>query len=173
MSAKSMLQALLAHRRWAMARIFEAAERLDDAHYRDDSGYGHGSLHTILFHVLRVDHMWRNVAAGPEQRFTPLEPEAYPDLASLRAAWEQEDSALADFVDGLSEEQIGSPAHIRNLQGDLYSAALSTPLIQLIMHGHQHRTEAAQILTAHGQTPDNLDFIFTPGLLQPITAVAL
>jgi len=34
MSAKSMLQALLTHRRWAMARIFDAAARVSDAQYR-------------------------------------------------------------------------------------------------------------------------------------------
>ncbi len=170
MSAKSMLQALLVHRRWAMARIFDAAARVSDAQYHEHSGYGHGSLHTICFHVLRVDHVWRNVAAGPEQAFTPLQPEAYPDLAGLRAAWEQEDAALAAFVDGLSEAQLAATTRIRDWQGNLHSTALSTPLLQLIMHGHQHRTEAAQILTAHGQSPDNLDFIFTPDLLQPITA---
>lgn len=53
MQRKTLLLQALAHRRWAMERIFTAAGELSDEQYRADAGTSHGSFHALLFHVLR------------------------------------------------------------------------------------------------------------------------
>lgn len=168
MPAKAIFEALLTHRRWAMARIFDAAARLSEQQYQAENSHSHGNLHALLCHVLRVDNIWRNVVATPLQPFKPLAPEAYPDLASVRAAWEQEDQALAAFLAGLTDETLGGRIPVRDPQsGDIQTTASTTPLVQIFMHGMQHWTEAAAILTGYGQSPGNLDFVYTEGVFEP------
>jgi uncharacterized damage-inducible protein DinB len=168
MSAKTIFEALLTHRRWAMARIFDAAALLSEEQYRAETGHSHGNLHALFCHVLRVDNIWRNVVTTPAQPFRPLAPEAYPDLASVRAAWEQEDQALAGFVAGLSDDALAGRIPVRDPRsGSIETTASTTPLVQLFMHGMQHRTEAAMILSGLGHSPGDLDFVYTEGLFEP------
>ena len=168
MPAKAIFEALLSHRRWTTARIFDAAARLSEQQYRAQSDYSHGSMHALLCHMLRVDNIWRNVIATPLQPFKPLAPEAYPDLASVRAAWEQEDQALAAFVASLTDEVLGGRIPVRDPRsGAVQTTASTTPLVQIFMHGMQHRTEAAAMLTGYGQSPGDLDFVYTDGVFEP------
>jgi uncharacterized damage-inducible protein DinB len=129
-----------------MARIFAAAAELSDEQYRADAGYGHGSLHALLFHTLRVAATWRGVVTAPDQPPPVLAPDGHPDLATIRAAWEREDAALMALVAGLGEE------------------------LQVILHEMQHRSEAAHILSGYGRSPGDLDFIFMPGVFEPVGA---
>jgi uncharacterized damage-inducible protein DinB len=168
MLGKTILHKALEHRRWATARIFDAAARLSDEQYRADAGHGHGSLHALLFHILRVDRIWRGAVEAPDQPRVVLMPEAFPDLAALRAAWEAEDAALAALLDGLSEDDLAATIHVSHPRYGLQATIRAFPLLQMLMHGLQHRTEAAAILTGYGQSPGDLDFVFTDGVFTPV-----
>jgi uncharacterized damage-inducible protein DinB len=87
MLGKTMLTTVAGYHRWATERILEGAGQLKDTDYRAPGAQGGRSVHDTLFHMLRVDHVWRTVCEQPGQPFTPLAPEDYPDLAAIRAAW--------------------------------------------------------------------------------------
>ena len=40
---------------WASARLLACAEKMSPAEYFVESDYSHGSLHAILFHMLRTE----------------------------------------------------------------------------------------------------------------------
>jgi uncharacterized damage-inducible protein DinB len=167
MLGKDMLLKALDHRRWATARIFDAAAQLSDDEYRADTGYGQGGLHSLLFHVVRVDNVWRNVIEAPERPVRPLAPEDFPDLAAIRAAWEREDAALTAYVAAAGEDELAATIVVRHPHFGTQATVRAYPLMQALMHALQHRAEAAHILTGHGRSPGDLDFIFTEGVFAP------
>lgn len=48
-------------------------------------------------------------------------------------------------------------------RGELYTFKLWRVLQHLIMHGMQHHSELAQLLTNEGKSPGDIDFIFYRG----------
>ena len=54
MSNKLYLSTLFAYHWRTTQRMIETAARLDEADYRAHPGYGHGSIHDLLFHLLRA-----------------------------------------------------------------------------------------------------------------------
>jgi uncharacterized damage-inducible protein DinB len=170
MLGTTLLLKALAHRRWAMARIFAAAAELSDEQYRADAGYGHGSLHALLFHTLRVAATWRGVVTAPDQPPPALAPDDHPNLAAIRAAWEREDAALAALVERLGEEGLAARIQVHHPRYGVQATTRAFPVLQVILHEMQHRSEAALILSGHGRSPGDLDFIFMPGVFEPIGA---
>jgi uncharacterized damage-inducible protein DinB len=47
-----------------------------------------------------------------------------------------------------------------NRRGDIFPTPRWRVLQHLVLHGMQHHSELAQLLTAKGQSPGNIDFIF-------------
>jgi uncharacterized damage-inducible protein DinB len=39
--------------------MLEKSAGLAEADYYENPGYGHGSIHDLLFHILRTDRSWR------------------------------------------------------------------------------------------------------------------
>ncbi|MCA9871854.1 MAG: hypothetical protein KC487_15925 [Anaerolineae bacterium] len=50
-----------------------------------------------------------------------------------------------------------------NWRGDPWTMPLWRVLQHLILHGMQHHTELAQLLTAEGQSPGDIDLLFYRG----------
>lgn len=78
MLGKAMLTTAASYHRWATERILDGAGRLQDAEYRATGAQGGRNVHDTLFHMLRVDHVWRTVCERPGQPFTPLAPRTIP-----------------------------------------------------------------------------------------------
>ncbi|MEP7357892.1 MAG: DinB family protein [Anaerolineales bacterium] len=164
---------LLGFNYWATAQVLEAAGRLTpeqfSAHVAPDSG--RDSLRRILVHALDTETSWRQLLQGVE--VTPdLNEHDFPDIAVLRAAWDDERESWLAFGRSLDRPalnavftyQFGSdPARIR---------LLWQPIVHVINHGTQHRSEAAQILTAYGQSPGDLDFNYYLHLHPPAPPAA-
>ncbi len=59
MTAKTQFQTLYAYHFHTTRLLVDCAEKLTEADYRANPGYGHGSIHDTLFHLLRTDMSWR------------------------------------------------------------------------------------------------------------------
>lgn len=158
----------LAHRRWAMARIFAAAGGLSDEEYHADTGASHASLHALLFHMLRVAATWRGVVTAPDQLPPVLAPEDHPNLEMIRMAWEREDQAFTALIEGLSEEELAATIQVSHPRYGTQATTRAFPVVQVVLHDMQHRSEAAHILSSYGRSPGDLDFIFMPGVFEPV-----
>lgn len=143
-------------------RMLEAAGRLNVEDYRAEPGYGRGSVHDLLFHLLRTDAGWRGGLETGQQP-PPLPAEEYADLPALRHGFEQERTAWEALLEDLTDGEITGDVSLTTQGG--YTAVLARwrVLQHLVLHGMQHHAEIAQLLTSSGQSPGDIDFIFYEG----------
>lgn len=77
-----------------------------------------------------------------------------------RAGFEQEQLAWQTLLNSLSGAEIENVISLTTLAGQVYPVPRWRILQHLILHGMQHHTELAQLLTAKGQSFGDIDFIF-------------
>ncbi len=159
MFSQSQFQTLFAYHWHTTRRLIACAAKLDEADYQDNPGYGHGSIHDLLFHLLRTDQGWR-LGLETGRQPSPLPQEDFPDLKSLQTGFEREQVAWQALLDRLSAEEIEGNIDLTTLRGGRMTFPRWRILQHLVLHGMQHHTEVAQLLTAKGESPGNIDFIF-------------
>ena len=162
MFVKTQFQTLFAYHAYTTNKLLDFAEKLDDAAYHQNPGYGHGSLHDLFFHLLRTDKSWLAALESGKQT-AGVKPEEFPGLAALRASLAETQAAWLKYLDALNDEQIKGNVDLLNWRGDKFSAPLWRILQHLVFHGMQHHTEIAALLTAKGQSPGDIDFLFYRG----------
>jgi uncharacterized damage-inducible protein DinB len=159
MSDKKRYQLLFNYHWHTTRQLMDYAAKLDAADFKDGGGYGHGSIHSLLLHLLSTDHGWR---AGFEGRQQPpsLPADEYATLEALRAAFDTEQTAWDVVLANLTDEQVGADADFTSPQGQTIPIPRWQVLEHLLLHGMQHHAEMAHLLTDQGHSPGNLDFIF-------------
>ncbi len=163
MFSKEMIQTLYGYHYWANDRVLDYAARLEPADYFADAGYSHGSLHGILFHILRTDYAWRISCQTLKPAVEPLLLENFPDLQAIHSRWEEEQQAMLAYLSGLSSDEIEGVIQLTDRRGNLHQFKLWRVLVHVILHAMQHHSEAAALLTQYGHSPGDLDFIFYRG----------
>ena len=156
---KSQFETLFAYRWHITHRLLERAAQLSAADYHANPGYGHGSIHDLFFHLLRADCGWRQ-ALETGQQPPPLSAADYPTLTALQAALTVEQAAMEKLIGRLTSEELEGNINLTTRRGDVMPFPRWRVLQHLVLHGMQHQTEIAQLLTAKGQSPGDLDFIF-------------
>jgi uncharacterized damage-inducible protein DinB len=138
----------------ATARILDAACRLTSDEWIGPAPVrGTGSLRHILVHVFDTERDWREeLRVGQYGAGSELDPEAFPDVATLARAWHEDQATMRSWLATLDDEALNAPA--------FNGRPLWVCLAHVVNHGTQHRSEAAMILTHWGQSPDDLDLTF-------------
>jgi uncharacterized damage-inducible protein DinB len=161
MFLESQFRTLFSYHFRTTRRLIEQAAKLSDAEYHDHPGYGHGSIHDLLFHVLRTDRGWRmGLESGRQQ--ASIRPDDFCTLASLQNDFESEQRAWEALLNHYTEQDIQDNVTLTQRDGNAWSVPRWRVLQHLVLHGMQHHTEVAQLLTAKGLSPGDLDFIFFP-----------
>jgi uncharacterized damage-inducible protein DinB len=143
---------------WATARVFDSAARLDPAALDATPLAGLGSLRHILVHTFSACWIWRSRLEGSSPSAV-LDPAAFPTLAAIRERWEAEAAALRAYIAGLNDGVLAQPLAYATTTGAPQTTPRWQILVHLANHGTQHRSEAAALLTALGQSPGDLDLI--------------
>lgn len=159
MPASDHLLTLYSHHFGTIERMLDLAASLNEEDYRQNPGYGRGSIHELLFHLLATDHSWR-VGLESGARPQPLDPESYPDLSSLRPLLVAEQEAWRTLLGGLTEADIEAEMQMSAGPDRSFTVARWRVLHHVLLHGMQHLAEVAQLLTNKGQSPGDIDFIF-------------
>lgn len=144
---------------WANTRILNAAEKVSEAQFTAPASYPHGGLRGTLVHALFAEWIWRIRWEGesPSHKFSEAD---YPNLASLRGRWAQEDAHLSNFLETVTEERLNGPLEYKTTKGILMREPLLWPvMVHVVNHGTQHRSEAAALLTELGHSPGDIDLI--------------
>ncbi len=155
----SQFSTLFAYHWHTNRRLMDCAAKLGEAGYKDNPGYGHGSIHDLLFHLLRTDQGWR-LGLETGRQPSPLRQEDYPNLESLQMGFASEQLAWEGLLNQLGPEEIESSVDLTNLRGDTFTFPRWRILQHLILHGMQHHAELAQLLTTKGPSPGDIDFLF-------------
>ncbi len=140
---------------WANERILSTCERISTDEFTrphtPDPGWG--SLRGILVHALDTEYGWRSVLQALDAD-NILEANDFDDVAALKSRWDAERAAWFDYLASLSDESLnlGCGDDPQN------SSKVWQTILHVVIHGIQHRSEAAALLTEYGQSPGELDF---------------
>jgi uncharacterized damage-inducible protein DinB len=143
------LRDLVAHKGYANAALLGAIRQSDAA--ATDS-----ELWELLHHVLLANRFWLSTVAGLP---FVVEDEArrsgsFEDLVQRYAATQDQESAwLATATERDLERDLEDP----QIPGGRCSVAQAW--LQVCLHSHGHRAQAAKLLRRHGVVPPTLDFI--------------
>lgn len=159
MAEHAHLQTLFAYHWDATERLIAKAEALSAEEYMAHPGVGHGSLHALFFHVLRADSNWRQLLATGQPPVSPVATD-FPTLAAIRAGFAEERQAWDLLLESLDEAQIDAAVQVVDRDGDVSDLPRWNALFHVLFHGMQHHAELAQLLTAKGQSPGDIDLIF-------------
>lgn len=150
-----------AYNDWANRRVYEAAEGLTAAEWRQDTGAFFGSLMATLNHVLVADRIWMKRFTGEGQAPAALDTILFEDFARLRAAREAEDRAIVKWVGGLTDRAFsGRFTYMTATDMRTISQRLAPALAHFFNHQTHHRGQAHTILTSLGRTSLQLDLVY-------------
>ncbi len=143
---------------WATRRILAAAALLSPAQFVAPTTHSFGSLRGTLVHILDSECGWRMLCQHNSlASFGKLSEEAFPDAGGLREAWSREETAMREYLGGLSDRDLAGWVRY-TADGNKRERVLWHCLLHLVNHGTHHRSQAAAILKGHGSEPVSLDF---------------
>lgn len=151
-------QMLAAYNRWVNERLYMAAAELDDEEYRRDMGAFFGSLHRTFNHLLVTDRIWMFRFSGEGDAPKALDAILFDRFDELKAAREQEDARIFNWVRGLDSKAIASRFTYTTVSDmRTISQRLAPALAHLFNHQTHHRGQAHGILTGLGKTLPSFD----------------
>jgi uncharacterized damage-inducible protein DinB len=155
----SQFQTLFSYSFDTTQRLLASARELNETDLHENPGYGRGSIHDLFFHLLATLRGWR---LGLESGHQPdrIEEGQFPDLDALQQMLEEERSAWQVYLDALDAESIDSDVELTTRHGMKRTFPRWRILQHLLLHGMQHHAELARLLTTHGRSPGDIDFIF-------------
>ena len=136
-------------------RLLTLARALPNELYQAQIGYSHGSIHNTFVHLLGANQLWRKVIANLPH------PEQLPACANIddidawlaveRQGWHE---LLAPFDASTLFETFARTTPWGN-----HTFTMWTTLQHVILHGMQHQSELARMLTSVGHAPGDTDFL--------------
>jgi uncharacterized damage-inducible protein DinB len=153
-----VVRTLYRYSAWATARIFQAATRLSPAELAAPSGASFSSVRETLVHIMAAQLIWLSRWQGTSPRAL-LDARDFPDLASIRARWDQIEADTQRFVETLTDADLARVVEYRNMRGERWAYPLWQQVIHQVNHATYHRGEVAAALTQLGQSPGDLDLL--------------
>jgi uncharacterized damage-inducible protein DinB len=143
---------LFAYNRWANRRLLVAASLLSRDDFGRDMHASYGSVRGTLIHILWGEGRW--LQFWKDGSFIPdPDPDEYPTVAALEAAWEQIEEQQQTFAAALTEQTLAATLNVREQE---YTLA---ELVQHILnHSTYHRGQVAVLLRQIGHRPPSTDF---------------
>lgn len=136
-------------------RLLELARVLSEDVYRAKNRYSHESIHDTFVHLLGADHLWRNVIANTKPSI--FGPEEVAGIDALPAMLAIERKGWRELLATLDETALFEAVERQSPEGPVVFTIWQT-VQHVILHGMQHHTELARMLTAAGHSPGDIDF---------------
>ena len=145
---------------WAEDRRREKAARWSEERLSEKSDLSTKGIADTLGHARSTQIFWL-AEWEKEGSFEMPMIQGLSGLHMVRERFAKSHAALAKFIDGLSEEDTERPITPPKWWGDTPGVVIPLwhVMTQVAMHSMQHRAEAAQALTAAGESPGELDYI--------------
>ena len=160
MLAKDMLLKKFEYNHWANLRLLYCAAKVTADQWAAPDDYSRGSLHEAMFHILRVEEGWLYFCQHGERGKGLQEIDQFPTPDSLRPYADQQLATQKALIENVDEAGLTKTLVARGGDGEEYTMVIWQVLTHVLYHSAQHRSEAAALLTAYGQSPGDLDFLF-------------
>lgn len=148
---------LFAYDAWANRRLLDACGALTPEQFTKDLGSSFRSVRDTLAHIMGAEWLWLERFQG--RTATLLNPEQFPDIASLRTRWTQVESGLTSYVGGLSAADLERSFDYRDMKGNPHTSLLWQTLQHLANHSTYHRGQVTTMLRQLGAKPIGTDLI--------------
>src|SRR5438093_811132 len=112
-----LVRTLYRYNAWATARILERAARLRPDELAAPSGASFSSVRETLVHIMAAQWIWLARWQGTSPT-SLLDAGGFPDVASLRARWDQIERETQRFVAGLTDADLAKVVEYRNTRGE-------------------------------------------------------
>jgi uncharacterized damage-inducible protein DinB len=153
---KELLITLYAYGRWANQRLLDQAVHVTDAQWRQTFSQGYRSLVDNFAHFVSSDWRWYAMGWRGEQARQVTAPADLTTLDAVRSTGERLYDERHNYLASLTEAQLLEP--LRNPRGG--PAPLRWQgILTCALHGTQHRSEIAAMLTDCGHSPGDLDLL--------------
>lgn len=153
------MQLLYEYNSWANRRILQACEPLTPEQFTKNLGSSFPSLRDTLAHIYGAEWIWLERWNGRTPAGGLPAAADFPDLASLRARWEERERELNAFVSALTNERLNADVETRTLDGTRYAQPLWQMMQHLVNHGSYHRGQVTAMLRQLGQKGVSTDLI--------------
>lgn len=117
--------------------------------------YSLGSVRNQLVHMISVDEAWFSGLRGGEFP-EPLDPNQFPDLATLRAYWANIEAMMRDYLANLQDADLQT----KPLDGEDANLIVWQVLLQVVNHGTDHRAQILRLCHDFGIKTSSQDYIF-------------
>ena len=154
------LEALVDYHYWARDRLLESVERLTPEQFTRDLGNSFPSVRDTVAHLYGADWIWYWRWEGISHDALP-DAAAFPDVASLRSAWAEQEASIRALIARLGEEGIQQPIEYRRTSDQPLQAQPFWQMLQhVVNHGAYHRGQVTTMLRQLGaEPPKSLDLI--------------
>ena len=149
---------LFRYNSWAWDRVLAQAAQVTPEQYTAPGAVPHGSLRGTLVHAMSAEWNWLRRWMG-DSPASLLKEADYPTFGALLQEWQPVRHGLAGFAASLTEERLAETLHYKTSKGVPMEDTLWRLVMHVIVHGAQHRSEAAMLLTEYRRSPGDLDLI--------------
>jgi len=130
---------------WARDRLLEAVERLTPEQFTQTIENSFPSVRDTLVHLWGAEVVWLARWEGNSPTGLPGT-DGFSDLASVRAAWAQEERRLRALLERLGDEGVARSMEYRMFDGRPYVQPFWQMLQHLVNHGSYHRGQVTMML---------------------------
>ena len=155
----SDLQLLYEYNYWASAKILLAATNVTQAEFVAPASFPNGSLRGVLVHIAGAEWIWRLRLDEQVSPSALLNEADFPSFMDVLERFQAEESKMRAFLARLTDAQLNASVTYKNTRGVENSSIVWQILTHVVMHGMQHRAEAAAILTDLGHSPGDIDLL--------------
>lgn len=145
------LRTLLDYHYWARDRLLAAVEQLTPEQYTRELGSSFGSVRDTLVYTYSAEWAWHSRWRGVSPT-APLSPDDYPDVPTLRHAWQELQRQVYGFLDAIGDD-IERMFDYRSLSGVDARSSFSQMVQHVVNHASYHRGQVTTMLRQLGAKP--------------------
>jgi uncharacterized damage-inducible protein DinB len=146
------LRTLVDYHYWARDRLLDAVDRLSPEQLNEDLGNSFPSIRHTLVHLYGADRIWCDRWEGESPRSMP-DPAGFPDVASIRHVWADQERKVRAVLERLGEQGVGKPLEYKTMTGQVQAQPFWQMLQHLVNHGSYHRGQITTMLRQLEQSP--------------------
>jgi uncharacterized damage-inducible protein DinB len=154
------IQTLFDYNYWAHRLVWDKCiMALTDEQFTRSLNYSIGSIHQQVVHVMSAEWMWFTRLQG-DSPTVMLAPEAFPTRADVRAKWDDIETWVREYVNGLTAEALATSSTYRTMAGVEYTQNVAETLLHVVNHGTDHRAQILAMLHGMGVPTVAQDLLF-------------
>jgi uncharacterized damage-inducible protein DinB len=146
------LKTMLDYHYWARDRMLDALEALSSEQYNKDLGSSFKSIRETVVHTYAAEWAWCSRWHGTSPAAL-LSSEPFPDVASIRRAWSENEARVRAFTDGLGDSGIDRVIEYKMLNGSSGSSPFWQMLQHVVNHASYHRGQVTTMLRQLSAAP--------------------